>query len=106
MDRREFVSALTFSLFAAPPAAKAQSAERVYQVGILTLGPGGQRPGTWWQPLIAELRELNYVEGHSLVVRSSGADARPDRLAGLAASLARGNVRVIGTTGPLGAGAA
>ena len=101
MDRREFVSALTFSLFAAPPAAKAQSAERVYQVGILTLGPAGQRPGTWWQPLIAELRELNYVEGHNLVLTSSGADARPDRLTGLAANLVRVKVDVIVTTGHL-----
>ena len=34
---------------------------------ILSLGVAGQRPTIWWQPLIEELRELNYVEGRNLV---------------------------------------
>jgi putative tryptophan/tyrosine transport system substrate-binding protein len=86
-------------LIFAPLAAEAQSAGRIYQIGILTLGPAGPRPSIWWQPFIAELGELNYVEGRNLVITYAGADTKPDRLPGLSADLAKAKVDVIVTTG-------
>jgi putative ABC transport system substrate-binding protein len=98
VDRRAFVAG-TLSLLAAPLAAQAPPVGRVYRVGILTLGLAGPRPSVWWEPFIAELRELGYVEGGNLVIQYAGAGARPDRLAGLAAGLVGGNADVIVTTG-------
>jgi putative ABC transport system substrate-binding protein len=91
---------LTLGVLVAPLTAEAQPTRRVYQVGILTLGPAGPQPSIWWQPFIAELRELHYVEGRNLVITYSGADAKPDRLPGLAADLVKATVDVIVTTGP------
>ena len=99
MDRRTFISGITLGLLATPLATEAESPGRVYQVGILTLGPAGPRPSTWWQPFIVALRELNYVEGRNLVLTYAGADAKPDRLPGLAADLVKAKVDVIVTTG-------
>jgi ABC-type uncharacterized transport system substrate-binding protein len=73
----------------------------MYRVGILTLGPAASRPSVWWQPFIDGLRELNYVEGRTLVIAYAGADAKADRLPDLAAGLVKANVDVIVTTGVL-----
>jgi hypothetical protein len=43
---------LALGILAAPRAAEAQSGGRVYQLGILTLGPAGSRPSIWWQPAV------------------------------------------------------
>src|SRR5712691_2507702 len=91
---------LALRIFLAPLAAAAQPIGRVYQVGILTLGPAGPRPSIWWQPFLAELRDLHYVEGRNLVITYAGADDQPDRLPGLAADLVQAMVDVIVTTGP------
>ncbi len=91
---------LALGLTLAPIVAGAQSVGRVYQLGILTLGPAGQHPAPWWQPFLAELRELNYVEGRNLVLTYRGADGKPDRLPGLAADLMKAKVELIVTTGP------
>jgi ABC-type uncharacterized transport system substrate-binding protein len=91
---------LILGMLVAPLAAEAQPAGRVYQVGILTLGPAGPRPSPWWQPFIAELHALHYVEGRNLIITYAGADATPDRLPGLAADLVKATVDVIVTTGP------
>lgn len=74
---RTFLCALAGSLLFVPLVAEGQSAARVYQIGILTLGPTGPRPNVWWQPFIAELRELNYVEGRNLTIMYSGAAPSP-----------------------------
>jgi hypothetical protein len=68
MDRRRFLLTSLAGAIAVPLAAEAQPTERRYQIGILTLGPAEARPAAWWQPFLAELRELNYVEGRNLVL--------------------------------------
>ena len=83
VSRRAFVQ-MSVSLLAAPLVADAQQARRVYRIGILTLGPAGPRPTPWWGPFLEELRKLNYDEGRNLVVIYAGADARLERLSGLA----------------------
>jgi len=98
--RGALLLALAGSLLTAPLATDAQPAASAYHVGILSLGASVQGPGLWWRPFIEELRELNYVEGRNLVITYSGADAKLDRLAALAADLVKAKVDVIVTTGP------
>ena len=71
---------------------------KVYRIGILTLAAAGQDPTAYWQPFIDELRELNYVPGRNVVIRYSGADARPERLPGLVGDMVKDRVDIIITT--------
>ena len=88
---------LALALLAAPLAAEAQPAGKVYQVGIVTLGVGpSQSP--LWQSFIVTLRELGYVEGRNLVIRPALADGERDRLPGLVAGLVQAKVDLIATT--------
>ena len=83
MNRRDTVLAL-IALGAAPLAAEAQQAGKVWRVGILT--PGLPPPG----PLDAireGLRELGYVEGQNIVIDWRFAEERNERLPRLAREL-------------------
>jgi len=103
-DRREWIGAAASGLLAVPWFAAAQSAGRVYRVGIL-------RPGL--QPLAPDdlqavgirngLRELGYVEGRNLLLdqRYAGGDA--DRVAALARELVQAKMDVIVAVGTLAA---
>ena len=96
MDRRAFISGITVSLLAAPLAAVAQPAGRVYRVGILS--PGGvPDPSVATAPNLVPgaLRELGYVEGRNLVVERRFADGRIDRLPQLTRELVRLQMDVI-----------
>ncbi len=97
-NRRKLVVALgagalvaPFSLPAQPPTAKPA------RIGLL--GPNSAASGgtNWAASLLANLRELGYVEGTNLSVESRWADANPDRLPDLAGELVRLNVDVIVT---------
>ncbi len=85
MDRRRFVLTSLLSACAAPLTSRAQQAERVYRVGILTLGADPSRSG-FWQRFLEAMHELNYVEGRNLNVRRAFADGQADRLPGLPSS--------------------
>jgi ABC-type uncharacterized transport system substrate-binding protein len=94
MDRRAFIAS-TLVLLAAPLAAEAQPAGRVYQVGLLSTAVD---PATWravYKPFIEAMRELNYVEGRNLVIKPAFAGGKADRLAALAADLVGTKVDVI-----------
>jgi len=97
MNRRGFIRTLTGGLFAAPVAAEAQPAGKVYTVGTLGLG-FPNRGQDWWRSFLDGMGELGYVEGRNLIVKRAYAGGRPDRLAGLAAELVRARVDVIVTT--------
>jgi len=91
-----FVVALVLSLVAAPFAAEAQQAGKVYRVGVLARGTAeGHAPD------IAAFRErlvqLGYVEGQNLLLEARFADRQEDRLPGLAKELVRLNMDVIMT---------
>jgi putative ABC transport system substrate-binding protein len=77
---------LTGSLLAAPLAAEAQPAGRMYRIGYLAEGPP---PSSVLADTLRELRELGYVEGQNLVIDSRFAGFKYDRLPGLAAELVR-----------------
>ena len=99
MDRRSFLGTLAGGLLAAPLAAEAQQAERVYRIGFLS----GQSPTDLARQLETfrqRLRELGYVEGRNVAIEYRFAEGRPERLPALAAELVRLKVDIIVTAGP------
>jgi putative ABC transport system substrate-binding protein len=88
-----WIVTLTLSLLAAPLAATAQPAGKVWRIGALfgPIGPESPRAA----PFRERLRELGYVEGQNIAIewRSSGGSA--ERFPDLAAELVRLKVDVI-----------
>ncbi len=78
--------------------AAAQSAERVYRVGVLRLTARPPVAGTY---LPTALRELGYVEGRNLILDLRFADGDVARLPALAHELVMAKVDVIVAVGPL-----
>jgi putative ABC transport system substrate-binding protein len=84
MDRRRFIVRMAGSLLAAPFAAEAQQAGKVYKIGYLT--------GSSVGPLDAfkqALGEHGYIEGRNLAIESRSAEGRVEQLSPLATELAR-----------------
>jgi ABC-type uncharacterized transport system substrate-binding protein len=98
MERRTFVSGLALGLLAAPLAAAAQPGSKTWQVGFLA---GGARPPDGATPLALRqaLQELGYVERQNVTYLGRWADAKQDRLPGLAAELVGLKVDAIVTAG-------
>jgi putative ABC transport system substrate-binding protein len=79
---------LGFMLLAAPLAAPAQQAVKVWRIGYLTSGfkeVPGTNPGL--VPFSQSLRELGYVEGRNLTLEIRHAEGRTERFPVLAAEL-------------------
>jgi putative tryptophan/tyrosine transport system substrate-binding protein len=101
MHRRAFLGTLTGSLLAAPLAAEAQQATRVYRVAFL----GSTSASGYADQLQAfreGLRALGYVEGQNLVIEFRWAEAKNERLPELAAELVRLKPDVLVTHGTPG----
>jgi len=98
MDRRSFVAGVALGLVAAPLTAAAQPRGKMWRVGFLA---GGARPpdGAPPLPLRQALQELGYVEPQNVVYVGRWAEAKQDRLPGLAAELVGLKVDVIVTAG-------
>jgi putative tryptophan/tyrosine transport system substrate-binding protein len=107
IDRRTFLGAVTGGLLAAPLAAEAQQAGKVYRIGVLFEDtPGADMAGPEPRskllgPFLHGLHELGYMEGHNVVIERRSAEGKPERLPGLAAELVRLNVDVILASGEL-----
>lgn len=101
MNRRDTLLAL-LSLGAAPLAAEAQRAERVYRIGFLSPTSPDPRRDAFLQGL----RELGYVEGRNVDIEVRFAEGRPERLPGLADELVRLKVDVLVAGATIGARAA
>ena len=98
MDRRMFLGTLAGGLLTAPLPARAQSGGKTWRVGFLS--GGGQPPdGAPPLPLRQALQELGYVEQRNVIYVSRWANAKQDRLPGLAAELVGLKVDVIVTVG-------
>jgi putative ABC transport system substrate-binding protein len=98
MDRRGFISAVTFSLLTAPLATEAQQAGKVARVGTLDYG-AAQARAHLWEAFGKGLREFGYVEGQNVVFERRWADGKAERLSGLAADLVRVKVDIIVVAG-------
>ena len=94
MERRWFIEVIAGGLVAAPLAAEAQPAKKVYRIGYLSAGQ--PTPAT---NLLQGLVDLGHVEGRDFVMEYRFAEGPPDRLSGLAADLVRAHVDVIVTVG-------
>jgi putative tryptophan/tyrosine transport system substrate-binding protein len=98
IDRRAFLGAVAGGLLTAPLAVEAHQAGRVYRIGYLTYGtrPSDGRPPV---ALRDALVELGYVEGKIVTYVGRWAEAKRDRLPGLAAELVDLKVDLIVTLG-------
>jgi ABC-type uncharacterized transport system substrate-binding protein len=89
---------LVLGLLATPFTGNAQQRGKTWRVGFLSGGaraPDGGPPPVFRQAL----KDLGYVEGQNVVYISRWAEARQDRLPGLATELLAENVNVIVTLG-------
>ncbi len=98
MTRRALVAALAFTAVVAPFASEAQQGGKTWQIGFLS---GGARPPDGAPPLALRqaLQELGYAEWQNVIYLGRWADAKRDRLPGLAAELVGLKVHVIVTVG-------
>jgi ABC-type uncharacterized transport system substrate-binding protein len=96
VQRRDFLI-VAGALLAAPFAAEAQRAGKVFRIGILAnLRPSRSEPGGGlWEAFIQGLRELGYVEGRNITIEWRVSEGKYERLPDLAAELVRRNVDVI-----------
>jgi putative ABC transport system substrate-binding protein len=95
MNRRDTLLAV-LALGAAPLAAKAQQAGRVYRLGFLrATAPSPADQKTAPIGILAALRELGYAEGRNLIVEWRYAEGKLDRLPALARELVQLRVDVI-----------
>ena len=108
LARRQFMAVIAGGLLAAPLAADAQQAGKVWRIGYLSPGlsppgwtshgPGpAAAPGN--RPFVQGMKDLGYFEGRDFVLEIRWAEGHPDRLPELAADLVRAHVDVIVTIG-------
>ena len=101
MERRAFVTLLSWSIVAPKLAAGAQQTGKMWRIGVLGIGsPTGA--STFRQAL----RDLGYVEGRNVVIEDRIAEGRLDRLPDFATELVRLHVDVIVASGVEGTRAA
>jgi hypothetical protein len=67
VDRRAFLAG-SVGIFAAPLAAEAQPAGKLYRVGLLSMGTISPQV-RMWSAFLDAMRELDYVEGRNLAGR-------------------------------------
>lgn len=98
MDRREFIGMMAGALLAAPLAADAQQAGKVWRIGFLAGGartPDGGPPAALRHALV----EAGYVDGKTVTYVGRWAEAKRDRLPGFTSELVDSKVDVIVTLG-------
>jgi putative ABC transport system substrate-binding protein len=83
---------LVLALFTAPLGAEAQSA-KIARIGVLS--GGSAAPSSLLEAFRQSLRDLGYLEGKTILIEYRFAEAKPERLPGLAAELVRLDVDVI-----------
>ena len=95
--RRTFLAGTVAVLLAAPLAAEAQQAEKVYRLGILSPAepPLPSDRSTVAVTVPAALRDLGYVEGRNLLVELRFAMGKREQLPALASDLVQARMDVI-----------
>jgi putative ABC transport system substrate-binding protein len=92
--RRTFIAGLVGGVVAAPLAAVAQQAGRVYRLGYLST-PTRESVERGLAAFLQTLRDLGWVEGRNLLIEYRWAEGDVERLPALAAELVGRNVDVI-----------
>ena len=95
LARRAVLCALVGGLLAASLAAQAQTTNKTYRIGFLSIQSSSTTPQL--NPFRQKLRDLGYVEGRNLVIESRWGEGRYERLPDLARELVRLNVNLIVT---------
>jgi putative ABC transport system substrate-binding protein len=98
MERRTFMALVSGSLLAAPLAAEAQSAKKVYRIGYLSAASPVSHK-RYFEKFLQGLADLGYVEGRDFIMEYRWAEGHQDRLPELATELVRARVDVIVTAG-------
>jgi len=93
MNRRRFLRAVSVSLLAAPLAAQAQQAGKVYNIGFLGLGSSFAGPNR--TAFDRGLQEHGWIEGQNVVLTTRFAQFKSERLREMVAELVRRKVDVI-----------
>src|SRR4029077_6100766 len=100
MERRTFLTLATGGLLAAPLAAGAQPAGKVYRIGYISNSPPNTPESSRLHEAFRQgLRERGWVEGRNAVIEWRFAEGRMERFPDLAADLVRLKVDLIVTTG-------
>ena len=94
MRRREFIRLLGGAA-AWPCAARAQQAERMRRIGILSPGHSDDPTSRMLEAFVGGLHALGYTEGQNLTIDSQYAEGTPARLRELAAELVRRKPEII-----------
>lgn len=103
MNRRSFTAGIAALALAIP--GRAQTAAKVYRIGILEAVPKAQNVANV-DALRKGLAELGYVEGVNLIIEYRSAEGHPEVFASLASELVRLNMDLIVTRGTPAAQAA
>ena len=93
IGRREFIALLGGAAAAWPVAVRAQQAGRQPIIGFL--GSNQAAWGPWTAAFVQRLRELGWIEDHTVSIKYRWTDGRPDRVAEIAAEFVRLKVDVI-----------
>ena len=96
MDRRIFLGTLVGGL-AAPLAAEAQQAGKVWRIGLLSYAASDSGGVARWKAFREQLRELGYAEGQNVFFESRWGDGQVGPLRGLAAELIDAKVDILVT---------
>jgi putative ABC transport system substrate-binding protein len=98
MRRRQFLAVLAGTAAASPFAVRAQPAAKLRTIGLL-----GASSAAEWSPWVAafvqRLRELGWIEGHTVAIDIRWAEGRSERFAEIAAAFVRLKVDIIVTSG-------
>jgi putative ABC transport system substrate-binding protein len=99
MERRALLAMITSGLLAAPRAAEAQQAKKVWRVGLLDYAAADPAVVARWKAFHERMRELGYVEGQNVAFEPRWGNGEVGRLPGLAAELVNARVDIIVTAG-------
>jgi putative ABC transport system substrate-binding protein len=98
MNRRAFITLLGGAAAAWPLSARAQQPRKLPTIGVLGSNAAIWRP--WMDAFVQRLHELRWIEGRTILIEYRWAEARPERVAEIAAEFVGLKVDVILTAGP------
>jgi putative tryptophan/tyrosine transport system substrate-binding protein len=101
MKRRQFIALIGGAAVAWPRAGQAQQAGKLPTIGFL--GAASQSAwSSWTGAFVTRLRELGWIEGHTVAIEYRWAEGRKERFAEFAAEFVRLKVDVIVTAASAG----